>query len=223
MTEATARRNRPYAPRLLPEQRREQLLDIVLDVIDTDGVAAVSMDAVARRAGVTRPVVYNHFSDANAMLLASLDREEQRALAQILDAMPAPGDGDLAAVHRLFDAFLSAVAEAPQRWRSIFMIADSFTPTLHKRVARVRARIVREFAAALRDSWTDVGRADPELLAHHLVAALWESGRLLLVSPERFSRDRLLRSMDAAFTAIAAHSTPDRGPYSSAVASEGMT
>src|SRR6185503_15979671 len=95
MPEATARRNRPYAPRLLPEQRREQLLDIVLDVIDTDGVAAVSMDAVARRAGVTRPVVYSQFADANAMLRASLDREERRALAQILDAMPAPGDDDL--------------------------------------------------------------------------------------------------------------------------------
>ena len=77
------RRNRPYAPRLLPEERREQLLDIVLDLIDTEGVAAVSMDAVARRAGVTRPVVYRHFTDANAMLRASLDREERRALAQV--------------------------------------------------------------------------------------------------------------------------------------------
>lgn len=211
MPEATARRNRPYAPRLLPEQRREQLLDVVLDVIDTDGVASVSMDAVARRAGVTRPVVYGQFTDANAMLRASLDREEQRAFAQILDAIPAQGDDDLAgAFHHLFDAYLSAVAEAPQRWRSIFMIADSFTPTLHKRVARVRARIVREVAAALSNSWTADLHADPELLAHHLVAALWESGRLLLVSPDNFTHDRLLRSLDAMFTAIAADSTPTR-------------
>jgi AcrR family transcriptional regulator len=208
MPEATARRNRPYARRLLPEQRREQLLDIVLDVIDTDGVASVSMDAVARRAGVTRPVVYSQFTDANAMLRATLDREEQRALAQILDAMPASGDDDLAgAFHHLFDAYLGAVAEAPQRWRSIFMIADSFTPTLHKRVARVRGRIVRELEAVLRNSWTADMHADPALLAHHLVAALWESGRLLLVSPENFSHDRLLRSLDAVFTAIAAYST----------------
>src|ERR1700752_1621921 len=207
MPEATARRNRPYAPRLLPDQRREQLLDVVLDVIDTDGVASVSMDAVARRAGVTRPVVYGQFTDANAMLRASLEREEQRALAQILGAIPAPGDDDLAgAFHHLFDAYLGAVAEGAQRWRSIFMIADSFTPTLHKRVARVRARIVREVAAALRNAWND----DSELLAHHLVAALWESGRLLLVSPENFTRDRLLRSLDAMFTAIAPHSTPTR-------------
>src|ERR1700756_4068629 len=104
MTEAAARRNRPYAPRLLPEQRREQLLDIVLDIIDTDGVGAVSMDAVARRAGVTRPVVYGQYTDSNHMLRALLDREEQRALAQILDAMPDPGDEDVAAAfHHLFD------------------------------------------------------------------------------------------------------------------------
>jgi AcrR family transcriptional regulator len=210
MSEATARRNRPYAPRLLPDQRREQLLDVVLDVIDSNGVGAVSMDAVARRAGVTRPVVYSHFTDANDMLRASLDREEQRALAQILDAMPAPGDDNLAtAFHHLFDIYLHSVAAAPQRWRSIFMIADSFTPTLHKRVARVRARIVREFDAALRQSCTAGRHADPELLAHHLLAVLWESGRLLLVSPKDFPHERLLRSLDAMFTAIAAQPRED--------------
>src|ERR1700757_3159677 len=53
MSEATARRNRPYAPRLVPEQRREQLLDVVLEIIDTDGVGAVSIEAVARRGGRT--------------------------------------------------------------------------------------------------------------------------------------------------------------------------
>ncbi|HWF26793.1 MAG TPA: TetR/AcrR family transcriptional regulator [Mycobacterium sp.] len=205
MTEATARRNRPYAPRLLPDQRREQLLDLVLEIIDTDGVGAVSMDAVARRAGVTRPVVYSHFTDSNHMLRASLDREEQRALAQILDAMPRSGDEDLAAAfHHLFDTYLRAVAEAPQRWRSVFMIADSSTPTFHRRIARLRAQIAREFEAALRPSCTARQHADPELLAHHLLAVLWESGRLLLVSPKDFSHERLLRSLDAMFTAVAA-------------------
>src|SRR5262245_18399962 len=161
MTEATARRNRPYAPRLMPEQRREQLLDVVLDVIDTDGVGAVSVDAVARRAGVTRPVVYNHFTDANDMLRASLDREEQRALAQIVGAIPTPGDDDLGgSLHHLFDTYLRAVTESPQRWRSIFMIAGSSTPTLHKRVARLRARIARELEATLRHSCTAGRHAD---------------------------------------------------------------
>ena len=205
MTEATARRNRPYAPRLSPAQRREQLLDIVLEIVDIDGYGAVSMDAVARRAGVSRPVVYSHFTDANHMLRSSLDREEQRALAQIADAMPRQHDGDgAAAFHHLFDNDLRAVAEAPARWRAIFMIASVGTPTFRKRVARIRARIVREFEAALRQSCTADQHADPGLLAHHLVAVLWESGRLLLVSPKDFTHKRLLRSLDTMFAAIAA-------------------
>jgi AcrR family transcriptional regulator len=209
MTEAPARRNRPYAPRLLPEQRREQLLDVVLEIINTDGVGAVSMDAVARRAGVTRPVVYGQFTDTNNMLRAALDREEPRALAQILDAIPGPVDTDLADSFRhLFDTYLHAVAEAPQRWRAIFMIADSGTPAFHKRVARVRARIVQEIEAALRKSCDNDRLGDPELLAHHLLAMLWESGRLLLVSPKDYTHDRLLESLDAVFGAIADHTAP---------------
>jgi AcrR family transcriptional regulator len=206
MTEATARRNRPYAPRLLPGQRREQLLDVVLEIINTDGVGAVSMDAVARRSGVTRPVVYSQFTGTDDMLRASLDREEQRALAQIADAVPGPGSEDVpVAFHNLFDIYLRAVAEAPQRWRAIFMIADSGTPAFHERVNRARARFVREFAAALPDPGIVGHPVDPELAAHYLLAVLWESGRLLLVSPDEFTHQRLLRSLDALLSAILAH------------------
>jgi AcrR family transcriptional regulator len=204
MTETAARRNRPYAPRLSPEQRREQLLDVVLDIIDTDGVGAVTMDAVARRAGVTRPVVYNHFTDANDMLRACLGREEQRALAQIHGAMPTLGDDDpREAFHRLFDTWLHAVAEAPQRWRSVFMITDSNTPTFHRRITRLRAGVVRDVEPILRRSCPGGPHADPELLANYLVALMWESGRLLLISPKEFTHKRLLRSLDMAFIAIA--------------------
>jgi AcrR family transcriptional regulator len=168
------------------------------------------MDAVARRAGVTRPVVYSHFTDSNHMLRASLDREEQRALAQLDDAMPRPGDEDRAAsFHHLFDTYLRAVVEAPERWRAIFMITDSGTPTFRRRVARIRAQIVREFEAALRQSCTPGLHDDSALLAHHLTAVLWESGRLLLVSPKEFTHERLLRSLDAMFTAIAAERPED--------------
>jgi AcrR family transcriptional regulator len=204
MTEATARRNRPYAPRLSPEQRREQILDVVLEIISTEGVGAVSIDAVARRIGVTRPVVYGQFTDANDMLRGSLKREEQLALAQIIDAIPGQDDEDPAtSFHHLFDAYLRGVAEAPHRWRAVFMIADSSTPTFLKRIARLRARIVRELEVALRKSCTAGPHPDFELLAHHLLGMMWESGRLLLISPKDFTHERLLRSLDAMFTAVA--------------------
>ena len=89
MGEAALRRNRPSAARMTPDQRREQLLDIVLEIIATDGVGAVSIDRVARSVGVSRPVVYGVFADTDDMLRASLDREEQRALAQLAPALTA--------------------------------------------------------------------------------------------------------------------------------------
>jgi AcrR family transcriptional regulator len=193
-----------------PERRREQLLDVVLELICIDGVGAVNIDAVARRADVTRPVVYNHFTDSDDMLRACLDREEQRALAQLADAVPGPGTENLvSAFHHLFDTYLRAVVDAPQRWRAVFQIADSGTHALQLRVERGRARFAREFESALRHSPGAGQFDDPALLAHHLLALMWESGRLRLVSPDEFGHDRLLRSLDALLTALTADRRKD--------------
>lgn len=131
------RKNRPYAPRLTAEERREQLLDCVLEIVNTDGVGAVSMDAVARRAGVTRPVVYGLFTDTNHILRSSLDREETRVFEQIGAAIPVPGQADLVgSLNNLFDTYLRAVTDAPLRWRAIYLVVDSGTPAFHKQIGR---------------------------------------------------------------------------------------
>ena len=81
MAETTARRNRPYAPRLTPEQRREQLLDVVLDLIDSDGVAAVSMDAVAQHAGCSKQTLYSRYGSKQELLRRVMQRHVSRATA----------------------------------------------------------------------------------------------------------------------------------------------
>lgn len=203
MTESTTRRNRPYAPRMTQVERREHLLDTVLDIINTEGVAAVNMDAVAKRAGVTRPVVYGVFRDTNDILTASLDREEERALTQIIDAIGAAHGGELSKMLTdLCGAFLSAVVDAPQRWRAIYQVADSGTPALNRRVDRARIGIVRRLTEALCESGVFGEECDHELLAHHLVAAIWDAGRLLLTSPGEFPHRRLLASLDSLVRAV---------------------
>lgn len=196
MPAMTPRRNRPYAPRLTPEERREQLLDGVLDIINTDGVGAVSMDAVARRVGVTRPVVYGLFTDTNHILRSSLDREEKRVFEQIGAFIPTPGEQNLAAaLNRLIDAFLRAVTDAPLRWRAIYLVVDSGTPAFHKRVERGRTALAVQLAQTMQSS-NDFGRdQDHELLARHLLAAVWDSGWLLLTDPGAYPRERLMNSL----------------------------
>ena len=48
--------------RLAPEARRNQLLDVTREMILQDGLQSFSMEALARAAGVSSPLVYNYFS-----------------------------------------------------------------------------------------------------------------------------------------------------------------
>lgn len=61
--------------RLSPEARKKQLLDTAKETILKDGLQAFTMDALARAAGVTTPLVYNYFSTRQALLQALLEQE----------------------------------------------------------------------------------------------------------------------------------------------------
>ena len=61
---------RKYAPRLPPGQRRDQLLDGALGLIAEGGFDALTMEAVARRSGVTKPVVYELYANRAEVIAA---------------------------------------------------------------------------------------------------------------------------------------------------------
>ncbi len=79
---------RARQPRLSIEVRREQVLDAALEIIVEDGYAAASMEAIARRVDIAKPVVYNAFGDRQKLLMALLERQEERAFAALAAAMP---------------------------------------------------------------------------------------------------------------------------------------
>src|SRR5437868_3304831 len=79
---------RPYAPRMPPAQRREHLVDAALKVILQHGYGRVSIEGVARAAGVTRPVVYDHFPNLARLLHALVEREERYSLEQLEAVVP---------------------------------------------------------------------------------------------------------------------------------------
>ena len=87
---ATGTTRKRYAPRMAPAQRREQLLDAALKVVLEQGYAGVSIEGIARTAGVTRPVIYDHFSNLEALIHALIEREEHYALSQLAEVVPGP-------------------------------------------------------------------------------------------------------------------------------------
>jgi len=189
-------------PRLPPEQRRQQLLDAALDVIAQDGFEAATVEAIAKRAGITRPVVYDQFGDLDGLLVALVDREEQRALGPlmaIVARVPEEEDPDaflVAAVRR----FLNAVREAPTTWRIILMPLDGGSPDLRARVDASR-RLITERVTAL-VHWGVERRGGPkgvdiEVLGHMLVAIGEDAARLVVTHPRRYSPERLAAATGA--------------------------
>jgi AcrR family transcriptional regulator len=179
-------------------ERREQLLDAALQVIAEDGYAGVTIEAVARRAGVTRPVVYGVFEDLGALLAALLQRQERRALELLDRAVPAdPGDLDPdALLVNGIRAFLDAVARDPDTWRVVLVPPEGTPPAIRDYVEANRMALLRRLETLV--GWGLERRGGPtgldvELLARSILSAAEEAGRLMLADPDRFPAERFAR------------------------------
>lgn len=180
--------------RLPIEQRRTQVLDAALTLIGEKGHAALSVEAIARQARVSKTVVYDAYGGLDSLLRALLDREEAAALASLAHAAPALSklDDPTAALSEWLRALYGAVSDNPLRWRLMLLPADGTPAVMRKRVERGREIAIaqaRRLAAALLDDDTD---ADLELAARAIVAIGEEGARLLLDDPDRFPPDRLV-------------------------------
>lgn len=191
---------RPYAPRMPPEERREQLLDATLKLIAERGYESISMEGIARAAGVTKPVVYDLFGSLADLLEALLAREEERALLQLaeLTAQPSPDADPAEVLVDGLDAFLRAIEARPDSWKLSLMPVEAMPGIVREHVERGRSRIAEQLESIVR--WgvqrLAIPISDVELLVETIITLANEGGRMHLADPERYSRERI-----TAFTA----------------------
>ena len=164
-------------------------------MIVEQGYEGISIEAVARAAGVTRPVVYDHFPNLASLLQTLIAREEQRSLEQLAKVVPEQGyyenavDGLVEGVRR----FLEAVSQRPTTWRLILLPLDGTPSIVRENVEGNRARILERIQGLV--SWS-VARGhlpadlDAELCARTLRDLAEEAGRMVLTDPERFTPER---------------------------------
>jgi AcrR family transcriptional regulator len=197
-SDATSRQRRPYAPRLPPAQRREQLIDAALEVILDRGYSRISIEAIARTAGITRPVVYDHFPDLNRLLHAVIEREERISLNQLAQVvLEEPGDRSprellASGVAR----FLEAVLSRPATWRIILLPLEGTPPIVRQHVEAGRGRVLAQIERLVR--WalerSELPRdLDVELTARAIRDWSEQAGRMVLTDPERYPPERYTR------------------------------
>jgi AcrR family transcriptional regulator len=193
-----AKRRRRYAPRMRAEQRREHLIDVALEVILERGYARVSIEAIARAAGITRPVVYDHFPNLGRLLHAVIEREERIAVEQLAQVVPEEPDhqepGELLASG--VGRFLEAVTSRPATWRIILLPLEGTPAIVRQHVEVNRARVLARLERLVR--WAiEQGRLPRELDVELTAQAIrdWseQAGRMVLTDSGEFPRERYER------------------------------
>jgi AcrR family transcriptional regulator len=190
-TESATTSRRMSAP-----ERREQLLDAAKAIVDARGFHAVSIEAVARGAGITRPIVYGHFGDLDGLLEALVERESRRALGSLAEILPPVDPGPVdprGALLAALDGYLRAVEADPPTWRLVLMPAEGAPASLREQIDRGRDAVIGHLADVVRPGLVP-GREppDPELAARGLSAFADELARRLLTDPDGYPRERLL-------------------------------
>jgi AcrR family transcriptional regulator len=185
------------ARRMSAEDRREQLLDVLAEIVVGEGYGAVSIDRVARDAEIARTVVYAQFGNLEGMVEALVERTERRVLSQVRGLVPdlprVSGDPDEILVEAV-RAFTTLVRDDPRTWRVALFPAEGAPAGLRRRIAGARDAVLTLLEPVV--AWGVEQRGGPagldtELFARTLVMLGEDAARLVLTDPDRYPPERL--------------------------------
>ena len=152
--------------RLPAAERREQLLEVALQVFAARGFHQTSMNDVADAAGVTKPVLYQHFTSKRALYLELLELVSTRLMLAIDEATSSAG-GPREQVQRGLRAYFRFVVESRDEYQLMF----GGGTRRDVEFAQEAARLERSIAAVIAQLIVVEGLAEHErvLLAHGIV------------------------------------------------------
>lgn len=167
--------------------RRAQLLESALEVFVAQGYHAAAMDDIAIRAGVSKPVLYQHFPGKLDLYLALLDASCDEIIDNCRRALESTQDNK-ERVAAAMNAFYDYVAADGGAFRLVFESDLTNEPTVREHVERVTRECATLIAAVIHE---DTGLPDQasHLLAVALVGMAQVSARYWMADPSSLSRD----------------------------------
>ncbi|MDX1658504.1 MAG: TetR/AcrR family transcriptional regulator [Nitriliruptorales bacterium] len=184
--------------RMTGRERREQLIGVGREVFAERGYEAASVEEIADRAGVTKPVVYEHFGGKEGLYAVIVDRAVQSLLDRIVTALET-AEHPRNAVRSAAEAFLAYIEEERDGFRILIRdapvgISSGTLPSVMGDVAVQAESILAEqfdrrgldtsrapmYARALVGMvaltgqwWLEAGEPDRKVVADHLVELAW--------------------------------------------------
>ena len=176
VTQRNSRRTEPVArSRMSAADRREAILDSARSAFAEGGFHETSLDAVAERAGVSKALLYEHFSSKRELYVAMLEMHVHELVERISGAVAGaePGEPRMRAG---LEAFFGFVEERRGAWRIMFRNSDD--PDVSVRLDRLRDEVAAAIVQLMSEEAASKGIEFPnmpqtvEMIAQQLVGAM---------------------------------------------------
>jgi AcrR family transcriptional regulator len=196
------------------KERREQLLDVGRTLFAAKGFDGTSVEEIAEKAGVSKPVVYEHFGGKEGLYAVVVDREVSRLLDRITASLVGDHPRELLEqaagalldyVERDTDGFRILVRDSPVASTSgtfSSMISDIATQVEHVLAGEFKSRGYDPKLAGLYSQalvgmvaltgqwWLDARKPKKDEVAAHLVNLAWNGLSHLEAKPQLRTRTR---------------------------------
>ncbi len=198
--------------RMTGQERREQLVGVARSLFAARGYEATSVEEIAEHAGVSKPVIYQHFGGKEGIYAVVVDREVRGLTDRITTALDA--DHPRAAAEQAADAFLSYIEECEEGFRILVRDAPvgtasgTFASVIDDIAAHAERLLVSEFndrgfdrntapmyarmlvgaVALVGEWWLEVGTPTRQVVADHIVNLMWNGLKDLEPKPSRRRR-----------------------------------
>ena len=178
---------RPTSSRMPRPARRLQLLGAARDVFVAQGYHAAAMDEIAERAGVSKPVLYQHFPGKLELYLALLDESADELVKIVSEALKSTND-NRQRVPATFKAFYDYVAGAGEEFRLVFESDLSNEPAVRARVDKALHECADMVAQFIRED-AGVSNEEAHLLGMALVGMAQVTARYWLSTDRAIPKD----------------------------------
>jgi AcrR family transcriptional regulator len=179
--------------RLTADARREQILDVAIDVFGKSGYYGASMNDIAEAAGVTKPVLYQHFDSKGDLYGALLDEVGNRMLASIAKATANAPDGR-EQTELGFQAYFRWVAQRHDEFMLLFGGSARHEAEFSAQIRRITDEAADTIAPLIA---VDIEPDQRRTLAHALVGLAEGASRRLVGLGQDFDPDEIAKTVSA--------------------------
>ncbi|WP_030274938.1 TetR/AcrR family transcriptional regulator [Streptomyces sp. NRRL B-24484] len=191
MTAIQEAQERPRGARLPRSARREQLLGAAQEVFVAQGYHAAAMDDIADRAGVSKPVLYQHFPGKLELYLALLDKHCDALVDATREALGATTDNKQR-VAATMEAYFHYVSSESGAFRLVFESDLTNEPAVRERVERASDLSATLVSKVIAED-TDLPEAEAKLLAAGVCGLAQITARYWLSQGREIPRDEAVR------------------------------